>query len=70
MFVQLSRNGVYIMISNSDTEFIRLLYRSAYFTVDTVMAKRAINCNGARRGKVPELVITDYPRTGNPILRW
>lgn len=63
--LELSHNGVYVMVSNSNTEFIRSLYRSVYFTVDTVMAKRAINCNGARRGKVSELVITNYSRTGN-----
>ncbi|MFN4294442.1 MAG: DNA adenine methylase [Thermoflexales bacterium] len=57
--VALSRNNVYIMVSNSDTPTVRSLYRN--FTVDEVLANRAINCNGARRGKITELVITNYP---------
>jgi DNA adenine methylase len=49
------------MLSNSDTEIIRSLYDLPYFTVDEVLANRAINCNGAKRGKITELVITNYP---------
>lgn len=59
--IELSRNNVYITLSNSDTEIIRSLYGSAYFTIDEVLANRAINCNGAKRGKITELVITNYP---------
>lgn len=59
--VELSRNNIYITLSNSDTEIIRSLYRSAYFAIDEVLANRAINCNGAKRGKITELVITNYP---------
>ncbi len=59
--VELSKRKVYVMLSNSDTETIRSLYGSPYFTVDEVLASRAINCNGARRGKITELVITNYP---------
>ncbi len=59
--IELSRNNVYITLSNSDTEIIRSLYASAYFAIDEVLANRAINCNGAKRGKITELVITNYP---------
>lgn len=59
--IELSRNNVYITLSNSDTEIIRALYESAYFAIDEVLANRAINCNGAKRGKITELVITNYP---------
>ncbi|MBI4762177.1 MAG: DNA adenine methylase [Chloroflexota bacterium] len=59
--IELSRNNVYITLSNSDTEIIRSLYGSAYFAIDEVLANRAINCNGAKRGKITELVITNYP---------
>lgn len=58
--VELSKNKVYVMLSNSDTETIRSLYRLPYFTIDEVLANRAINCNGAKRGKITELVITNY----------
>jgi len=59
--VELSENKVYVMLSNSDTEAIRSLYDLPYFTIDEVLANRAINCNGAKRGKITELVITNYP---------
>lgn len=58
--VDLSKNKVYVMQSNSDTEIIRSLYNLPYFTIDKVWSNRAINCNGAKRGKITELVITNY----------
>ncbi len=58
--VELSEKKVYVMLSNSDTETIRSLYGLPYFTADEVLANRAINCNGAKRGKITELVITNY----------
>lgn len=59
--IELSRNNVYITLSNSDTDIIRDLYGSAYFVIDKVLANRAINCNGAKRGKITELIVTNYP---------
>ena len=59
--IELSQNSVYITLSNSDTEIVRSLYSPPYFVVDEVLANRAINCNGAKRGKITELVITNYP---------
>jgi len=59
--VELSKNKVYVMLSNSDTKTIRSLYGLPYFTIGEVFANRAINCNGAKRGKITELVITNYP---------
>jgi len=59
--VELSRRNVYVTLSNSDTAFIRSLYHLPHFAIDEVLANRAINCNGARRGKITELVITNYP---------
>ena len=58
---ELSKKHVYITLSNSDTEIIRSLYRTDYFAITEVLANRAINCNGAKRGKITELVITNYP---------
>jgi len=54
----LDRRGCKLMLSNSDVPFIRGLYRE--FRVDTVAAPRAINCNAKKRGKVTELVVTNY----------
>ncbi len=55
---QLKARGCFVMLSNSDNEFIRKIYRR--FRVHTVMATRAINCRADRRGKISELVITSY----------
>jgi DNA adenine methylase len=59
--IELSRNKVSITQSNSDTEVTRSLYTSSYFTIDEVLARRAINCNRGRRGKITELIIANYP---------
>ncbi len=59
--VELSKRGVYLMLSNSDTVIVRTLYALPHFAIDEVFAHRAINCNGAKRGKITELVITNYP---------
>ncbi len=58
---KLSKNNVYITLSNSDTPVIRSLYATSFFAIDEVLANRAINCNGSKRGKVRELLITNYP---------
>ena len=55
---ELSARGVYVMISNSDTEFVRSLY--AGFRIERVWARRSINCKQDRRGPVSELIITNY----------
>jgi len=59
--VVLSKRNVYVMLSNSNTEIVRTLYEFPYFTIDEVYANRAINCNAAKRGKITELVITNFP---------
>lgn len=53
----LTRRGVHVMVSNSDTPFIRRLYRG--FDVDQVLAMRAINSRASARGAVSELIITN-----------
>lgn len=57
----LTENKVAVMLSNSDTPIVRELYRDERFVIEEVLANRAINANGARRGKITELVITNYP---------
>jgi len=49
-----ARRGVRLMLSNSDTPFIRKLYRD--FDVKIVRARRSISCDGASRGAVNEVV--------------
>jgi DNA adenine methylase len=55
---KLADRGVKIMLSNSDTPFIRGLYPD--FKIHEVLARRSINSNGADRGAVKELIITSY----------
>jgi DNA adenine methylase len=55
LFRQLASRGVAVVASNSDTETARRLYEG--FEVHRVMAKRAINSKGDKRGPVSELII-------------
>jgi DNA adenine methylase len=48
--------GCRVMLSNSDTAFIRSIYRG--LTIDRVKCARAINSDPTRRGEVDELIIT------------
>jgi len=59
VFRELHNKGCFVMLSNSDTPFIHQLYQG--FTITPVKARRAINCIGAKRGKINEIVITNYP---------
>ncbi|MSP91939.1 MAG: Dam family site-specific DNA-(adenine-N6)-methyltransferase [Myxococcales bacterium] len=54
----LDRAGVRWMLSNSDCDFVRGLYRG--FDIRTVQAARAVNCKGDRRGTVAEVVVRNY----------
>ncbi len=61
----LDRAGARLMLSNSDPQnenphdmFFANLY--AGFSIRKVLARRAINSNGAKRGEVTELLITNY----------
>lgn len=59
--VELTKRNIYIVLSNSATEIVRDLFSSYTFEISEVLANRAINCNGNRRGKMTELIITNYP---------
>jgi len=61
-FLELHKRGCYVMLSNSDTTFMRQIYAglSDIIKIHTVQAARAINSNANGRGKVSELVITNY----------
>jgi DNA adenine methylase len=66
-FRELDEKGAKCMLSNSDprnenpddTFFDDLL--SDYY-IERVPARRRINCNGACRGDINELIITNYPQ--------
>ena len=52
---ELVARGCHVMLSNSDTPFVRSLYKG--FRVDRVKCSRAINSNAARRGEVDEVIV-------------
>lgn len=54
----LNNKNAKLMLSNSDDEFLRMLYSE--YNINTVLAKRSINSIGSNRGKVKELLITNY----------
>ena len=58
VFKELSEKGVYVMLSNSNTEFINELYKD--FNIHVIEARRSINSKGDKRGKVEEVIITNY----------
>ncbi|MHB8382942.1 MAG: DNA adenine methylase [Candidatus Binataceae bacterium] len=57
-FCKISKSGCAVMLSNSDSERIRTFYRE--FTIETVAARRIINCDGSKRGSVREIVAMNY----------
>ena len=57
----LTNLGVFVMLSNSDTQLIRQLYKDFY--QHQVQTGRSINSHSSKRGNVSELVITNY-KTG------
>lgn len=58
VFKELSDRGVYVMLSNHNTAFIRELYDD--FNIEVIKARRAINAKGDGRGEVEEVIITNY----------
>jgi DNA adenine methylase len=55
---QIDKKKAKFMLSNSDTKFIKSLYKD--FKKKTVSAKRMINCKGKGRGPVKEVVFRNY----------
>ncbi len=55
---RLDSRGIRFMLSNSSTSLISELYHK--FNIDFVDASRSINSNGAKRGKIKEVLITNY----------
>ncbi|MCW8966422.1 MAG: DNA adenine methylase [Candidatus Pacearchaeota archaeon] len=58
VFRELDKKGCKVMLSNSDTDFIKNLYKG--YNINFVQAKRMINCDATKRGKINEVVITNY----------
>lgn len=54
----LDKKGVKFLLSNSDCEFIRELYKD--YNIVTIKAKRTINSNANNRGAISEVLIRNY----------
>ncbi|HSI03728.1 MAG TPA: DNA adenine methylase [Myxococcota bacterium] len=55
-FRELAERGVHAVLSNSDTPFIRRLFKG--FRIETVHVRRAINSRADRRGPVAEVLVS------------
>jgi DNA adenine methylase len=55
---RLNAKGIRFMVSNSNAPLILDLYKD--YKIDYIYATRAINSKGDRRGKIPEVIITNY----------
>lgn len=58
LYKKLSDKGVFVMLSNHNTPFIRELYKD--YNIKVIQARRAINAKGTGRGAVEEVIITNY----------
>jgi len=56
----LHKKGIKLMLSNSNTRFIRDLYKSSIFKIHIVEAPRLVNCKKDKRNPVEEVIITNY----------
>lgn len=60
-FAELHKRGCYLMLSNSDTPFINKIYGEVKGArITKVSAGRAINSNASKRGKITEVLVTNY----------
>jgi len=59
VFEILDKKKCKVMLSNSDTDFIKDLYKE-YAPFKFVKASRMINCIGEKRGKISEIVVLNY----------
>jgi len=57
-YKKLDDRGCFVMLSNSDTDFIKSLYKG--YEIKTAKARRAISCKGQGRGKINEIIVRNY----------
>ena len=61
VFKDLDKRGCYVMLSNYNTKLIKELYKDYNFNY--VTASRNIGASSKNRGKVEEVIITNYKKT-------
>jgi DNA adenine methylase len=60
-FIELHKRGCFVMLSNSDTPFINKIYSEPKgLHITKVQAGRAINSDASKRGKITEVLVTNY----------
>ena len=60
-FLELNKKGCFVMLSNSDTSFINEIYSGFKgVRITKVEAGRAINSKASGRGKITEVLVTNY----------
>lgn len=62
-FLMLTKRGCFVMLSNSDTPFINKIYKEIEkdgVKITKVRAGRSINSKGSKRGKINEVLVTNY----------
>lgn len=60
-FLKLHEKGCFVMLSNSDTPFINELYSGLDgITINKITAGRSINSKSSGRGKITEVLVTNY----------
>lgn len=60
-FLELTKRGCFVMLSNSDTPFINKIYSGLKgVRITKVKAGRMINSDSSKRGKITEVLITNY----------
>jgi len=67
-YTKLSKKGAKLMLSNSDTSdmFFDELYSD--FHITRVLARRNINSDGSKRGKINEIIVTNYSTNVQSVL--
>lgn len=58
--LRLTEAGVRVLHSNSDTDFIRSLFKEKIFTLNEVTVRRAIAAKSSSRGVINELLIDNF----------
>ena len=63
IFLKLHKRGCFVMLSNSDTPFINKIYseiKDNLIKINKVNAGRMINSKSSGRGKIKEVLVTNY----------
>ena len=62
VYVKLHKRGCFVMLSNSNTSFINKLYSNLGSNIKLykVNAKRMINSDASKRGKIKEVLVVNY----------